>query len=319
MAALAFITLASVAIGTKNIAPATVLHDLMSNGGSDDALIIRSLRLPRTLVGLSVGVALGAAGALMQALTRNPLADPGILGVNAGGAAAVVTAIGILGVQSPSGYVWFALFGAGAAAVVVYLLGSAGHSAGTPIRMTLAGAAVTAALTAFVAGLILVRQDAFDGYRFWVVGSLAGRPWSVLADTGPFLLAGAVLAMALARPLNAIALGEDAGRALGAHLGRTRGMSVLAVTLLCGGAVAAAGPIGFVGLTVPHVARAIAGPDQRWVLAYSMLLAPTLVLGADILGRVAARPGELEVGIVTAFIGAPVFLWIARRGRLARL
>lgn len=317
---LLLIALASLAVGTKGIPLGAVLDQLLhGDATTDDGIVVRTLRLPRTLIGLSVGAALGLAGALMQALTRNPLADPGILGVNAGASAAVVTGIAMLGVTSPSGYVWFALTGAGAASVVVYLLGSRGRSAATPVRLALAGAAITAALTAFVYGLVLLHRSAFDSYRFWAVGALAGRPMSVLIQTAPFLLVGAILALALARPLNALALGEDTGHALGAHPARTRAVGVVAITLLCGGAVAAAGPIGFVGLTVPHVARAITGPDQRWVLPYSMLLAPILLLGSDVLGRILARPGEIEVGIVTAFVGAPVFIWIARRGRSAHL
>lgn len=317
---LLLIALASLAVGTKGIPLGAVLDQLLrGDATTDDGIVVRTLRLPRTLIGLSVGAALGLAGALMQALTRNPLADPGILGVNAGASAAVVAGIVMLGVTSPSGYVWLALTGAGAASVVVYLLGSRGRSAATPVRLALAGAAITAALTAFVYGLVLLHRSAFDSYRFWAVGALAGRPMSVLIQTAPFLLVGAILALALARPLNALALGEDTSHALGAHPARTRAVGVVAITLLCGGAVAAAGPIGFVGLTVPHVARAITGPDQRWVLPYSMLLAPILLLGSDVLGRILARPGEIEVGIVTAFVGAPVFIWIARRGRSAHL
>ena len=313
------IALLSVAVGSKGIPLGTVVHELFHYDGSDDGVVIRSLRIPRTLLGLAVGAALGLAGALMQALTRNPLADPGLLGVNAGAAAAVVTGIGVLHLENPSGYVWFALAGAGIASVLVYLLGSRGRSAATPVRLALAGAAISAVLTAFISGLVLMDQTTFNDYRFWSVGALAGRNLSVLWQTGPFLLAGAIIALGLARPLNALALGEDTGRALGAHLGRTRGLGVVAITLLCGAATAAAGPIGFVGLTVPHMARGITGPDQRWVLPYSMVLAPILLLGSDIIGRVIARPGEIEVGIVTAFIGAPVFILLARRRRIAAL
>ena len=316
--ALAAIALLSLAIGSKEIPFRTMLGAIVHGGTSDDAVVIRSLRLPRTLLGLSVGVALGAAGALMQALTRNPLADPGILGVNAGAAAAVVTAIGVLHLANPSVYVWFALAGAAVASVLVYLLGSRGRAAATPVRLALAGAAISAVLGAFISGLVLLDQTTFNDFRFWSVGAIAGRPLSVLYQTGPFLLAGALIALALARPLNALALGEDTGRALGAHPGRTRAFGVLSVTLLCGAATAAAGPIGFVGLTVPHVARSITGPDQRWVLPYSMVLAPILLLSADIVGRVIARPGEIEAGIVTAFVGAPVFILLARR-RMAQL
>ncbi len=318
-AALAVVALLSIAVGAKGIPLHSVVDVLFHPDGSDNSVVIHDLRLPRTALGLSVGAALGLAGALMQSLTRNPLADPGILGVNAGAAAAVVTAIGVWGLTSPSAYIWFALVGAAAASVIVYVLGTRGRASATPARLALAGTAISAALTAFISGMSLVDPDTFDSFRFWAVGSLAGRPLSVLWQTGPFLLAGGLLALSLARPLTVLALGDDTGRALGAHLGRTRALGVLAVTLLCGAAVAAAGPIGFVGLTVPHVARAIVGPDQRWVLPYSMLLAPILLLLADVVGRILARPGEIEAGIVTAFIGAPVFIMIARRRRLASL
>ncbi len=316
---LVLIVLLSVAVGSKPIPLGTVLHELFRYDGSDDGVVIRSLRIPRTLLGLAVGAALGLAGALMQALTRNPLADPGLLGINAGAAAAVVTAIGVLHLENPSAYVWFALVGAGIAAVLVYLLGSRGHSAATPVRLALAGAAISAVLGAFISGLVLLDQNTLNDFRFWSIGALAGRNLSVFWQTGPFLLAGALIALGLARPLNALALGEDTGRALGAHLGRTRALGVIAITLLCGAATAAVGPIGFIGLTVPHVARGITGPDQRWVLPYSMVLAPILLLSADIVGRVIARPGEIEVGIVTAFLGAPVFILLARRRRITAL
>jgi iron complex transport system permease protein len=310
----------SVAIGSKSIGLGTVLHALFHDDGSDDTLIVRTLRVPRTLIGLTVGAALGLAGAVMQALTRNPLADPGLLGVNAGAAAAVVFAIGVLGLQNPSAYVWFALVGAGIATVLVYLLGSRGRSAATPVRLALAGAAISATFAAFVQGITLTDPKTFDSYRFWSVGALVpDEPTAVLTRITPFIAVGAVLALGLARPLNALALGEDAGRALGAHVGRTRAIGVLATTLLAGAATAAAGPIAFVGLAVPHAARAFTGPDQRWVLPYSMVIAPTLLLAADVVGRVIARPGEIEVGIVTAFLGAPVFVLLARRRRLAAL
>ena len=311
---LALVAGLSLAVGAQDIAPREVVTALVHDDGSQDAAIVRELRLPRTLVGLAVGVSLGLAGALMQALTRNPLADPGLLGIHAGAAAAIVVAIGALGLSSPAVYVWFAFAGAAAASVIVYVLGGA-----TPVRLALAGTAVAAALTALTSSITLVDPQAFDEFRFWTVGALAGRDFGVLAEVGPFLLVGALLALALARPLNALALGDDAGRALGAGVGRTRALGAVAITLLCGGATALAGPIGFVGLTVPHAARAIAGPDQRRVLAYSVVLAPILLLGADVVGRVVLRPAELEVGIVTALIGAPVFIALVRRTRIAQL
>jgi iron complex transport system permease protein len=319
VAALAAVAVLSLAIGAKPIPVADVFGGLLHDDGSEQAAIVRELRVPRTLVGLSVGIALGLAGALMQALTRNPLADPGLLGVDAGAAAAVVVAIAVLGLASPAAYVWFAFAGAAAASIVVYLLGSRGRAGATPVRLALAGTAIAAALTAFTNGMTLLDPLTFDDFRFWSVGALGGRDLGILADVGPFLLAGALLALALARPLNALALGDDAGRGLGAHVGRTRALGAVAITLLCGGATAVAGPIGFVGLTVPHAARAIAGPDQRRVLAYSVVLAPILLIGADVIGRVVVRPGELEVGIVTALVGAPVFIALVRRTRIAQL
>ena len=319
VAALTAVALLSLAIGAKSIPLGDVVHGLLRDDGSEQAAIVRELRVPRTLVGLAVGIALGLAGALMQALTRNPLADPGLLGVEAGAAAAVVVAIGVLGFASPSAYVWFAFAGAALASVAVYLLGSHGRAGATPVRLALAGTAIAAALTAFTSGVTLLDPLAFDDFRFWQVGALAGRDLGILTAVGPFLLVGALIALALARPLNAIALGDDAGRALGAHLGRTRALGAISITLLCGGATAVAGPIGFVGLTVPHVARAIVGPDQRRVLAISIVLAPILLLGADVIGRVVARPGELEVGIITALVGAPVFIALVRRTRIAQL
>ena len=317
--ALAVAVMLSLALGAKSIPLADVVRDLFHPDGSQDATIIHELRIPRTLLGLAVGVALGLAGALMQALTRNPLADPGLLGVNAGAAAAVVAAVGVFGVGSLSGYVWFAFLGAGLAAVVVYLLAAGGRGGATPVRLALAGTAVTAALLAVTQAITLLDRDAFETWRFWWVGSLAGRDSETLAQVAPFLIAGTALALTLARPLNALALGDDAGRALGAHVHRTRLLGGVAITLLCGAATAAAGPIAFVGLTIPHIARAIVGPDQRWVLAYSLVLAPLLLLVADVAGRLLARPGELQVGIVCAFVGAPVFLMLVRRRRIAQL
>ena len=316
---LAAVVMASIAVGAKSIPIGDVVAGLFGDDGSESAAIVREVRVPRTLVGLAVGVALGLAGALMQALTRNPLADPGILGVEAGAAAAIVIAIAALGLTEPRAYIWFSFLGAAVASIVVYLLGSHGRAGATPVRLALAGTAVTFALTAFTNGVTLLDPEAFDEYRHWVVGSLAGRDMQILAEVGPFLLVGVLVALVLARPLNALALGDDQGRALGAHVGRTRALGAVSITLMCGAATAVAGPIVFVGLTVPHMARAIVGADQRWVLAYSALLAPILLLSADVIGRVVISPAELEVGIVTALIGAPVFIALVRRKRIAQL
>jgi iron complex transport system permease protein len=318
-AALLLVFLLSVWVGSKQIPFTAVWSVLWHDDGSSDAAIIHDLRIPRTLLAVLVGAALGLAGALMQGVTRNPLADPGLLGINVGAAAAVALAIAYAGVTSVVGYVWFAFLGAAAVSVVVYVIGSAGRAAATPERLVLAGAAVSAALGAVTYGVLLLDPEAFNQFRYWVVGSLAGRRDDTLVQVAPFIVVGIVLALALARPLNALALGDDAGRALGAHVGRTRALGAVAVTLLCGAATAAAGPIGFVGLAVPHVARMIVGPDQRWVLPYSMVLAPVLLLGADVIGRVVIAPAELQAGVVTAFVGAPVFIALCRRRKLARL
>lgn len=309
----------SISVGSRPIPLDRVWTLVFSPDGSDEAGIVRDLRIPRTILGLLVGVSLGLAGALMQALTRNPLADPGILGVNAGAACAVVSGIAIFGYVEPKVQVYFAFLGAGLATVIVYGVASRGSSGATPVRLALAGIALTFALYAVVQGITTLKPEVFDQYRFWQVGSLEDQNPSPAGQVAPFLAVGVVLALGLARPLNALALGDDVGRALGANIALTRGLGALAITLLCGGATAAVGPVAFIGLTVPHIARAITGPDQRWVMPYSMVLAPILLLGADVIGRVVIAPGELQVAIVTALLGAPVFIAIVRRGRIAQL
>jgi len=316
---LGVVAVASIAYGSKSIPLSTVWQALVDFDGSNDQLIVRSLRVPRTLLGLGVGIALGLAGGVMQGVTRNPLADPGILGVDAGAALAVVIAIYTFDVGSISQYVWFAFVGAGLASVVVYLLGSLGRGGATPVKLALAGAALSALLKALTSTVLLLDVQTFDQYRFWIVGSLAGRDGEVISQVAPFLVVGVVLALLSARSLNALALGDDVARSLGMRVSVARVLSALAIVVLCGSATAAAGPIAFVGLTVPHVARAICGPDYRWILPWSLVLAPTLLLGADVLGRVIARPGEVQVGILTAFIGAPFFIALVRRRKLADL
>lgn len=311
--------LAGIAIGAKQIPLNQVLLGVFTPDGSENALIIQELRLPRTLLGVAVGAALGLAGALMQALTRNPLAEPGLLGVNGGAAMAVVTVIGLFRVDEVLVYVWAAFLGAAGAALLVYAIGARGRSGATPARLVLAGAGINAVFSSLTAGVMLLSPRGFNGFRFWQVGSLSGRDLGVFAQLGPFLLVGTVLALCLARPLNALALGEDTGQALGVRAGRTRALGALAVVVLCGAATAAVGPIAFIGLAVPFVVRVLVGPDQRWVLPYSLLLAPVLLLGADIVGRVVAAPGELETGIVTAFLGAPLLALMVRRGRVPQL
>ena len=320
LAVLVVVAFASIAYGSKPMALGTVWDAVWHHDASlNDHLIVRSLRVPRTVLGVLVGVALGLSGAVMQGVTRNPLADPGILGIEAGASLAVVISIYTFGVTSLTGYVWFAFVGAAVASLVVYTLGAMGRGGATPIKLALAGAAMASLLGALTTAVLLTDLATLDQFRFWVVGSLAGRGSEVIVQVFPFILLGTVLALASARSLNALALGDDVARSLGQRVQLARLLSALAVVVLCGAAVAAAGPIAFVGLTVPHVARAICGPDYRWVLPWSMVLAPILLISADIIGRVVVRPGELQVGIVTSLIGAPFFIALVRRRKLAEL
>lgn len=317
---LVLLVLASIAYGSKPIPLSTVLEALFAHDPDlNDHLIVQSLRVPRTLVGLGVGIGLGLAGAVMQGVTRNPLADPGIFGIEAGAALAVVVAIRLFGIATLTGYVWFAFLGAGVASLVVYGLGSIGRGGATPVKLALAGAAMAALLSSVTSAILIIDISTLDQYRFWAVGSLAGRDTAIITQVAPFLAIGVVLALASARGLNNLALGEDVAVSLGERVARTRALSAAAVIVCSGAAVAAAGPIGFVGLTIPHIARAICGPDYRWILPWSLVLAPSLLLTADVVGRLVARPGELQVGIVTAFVGAPFFVFLVRRRKLAEL
>ncbi|UFR05350.1 iron ABC transporter permease [Streptomyces sp. Go40/10] len=313
---LVFVALASIAIGAKALSPDQVWHGLFHDTGTYGDVVVDE-RLSRTVLGLLVGAALGLSGAVLQALTRNPLADPGLLGINAGASAAVVTAITYAGVTSLTGYVWFAFLGASAVGALVWFLG--GSRGATPVRLALAGTAISAALYGYLQAVMIMDGAALAKMRFWTVGSLASAGSSTITQVLPFLAVGTVLALALARPLNAVEMGDDTARALGADLNRTRALAMLAAVLLCGAATAACGPIVFVGLMVPHVVRSFTGPDLRWILPYATVLAPVLLLGADVLGRVVARPAELQVGIVTAVIGGPVFIFLVRRRRTAQL
>jgi iron complex transport system permease protein len=306
------VLVAGLAVGAKQLSPAEAWRGLV-DAGSPGYTVVHQMRLPRTALGLLAGVALGLAGGVMQALTRNPLADPGLLGINAGASAAVVSAISFLGIGSIGGYLWFAIAGAGAVSVLVYGVG--GGPGATPARLALAGAAVNAALYSYVSAVQLLDTGSLDRMRFWTVGSLAAAQASTVVRCAPFVIAGTLLALALARPLNALALGDDAARALGARPARVRAAAVVTVMLLCGAATAACGPIVFVGLMVPHLVRAVTGPDLRWLLPYCAVLAPALLLGADVLGRVLLRPSELQVGIVTLVLGGPFFLYFVRRDR----
>ncbi|MFF1309007.1 FecCD family ABC transporter permease [Streptomyces sp. NPDC058307] len=313
---LVLVATASIAVGAKGLSVAQVWHGLFQDTGTYGDVVVAD-RLSRTVLGLLAGAALGLSGAVLQALTRNPLADPGLLGINAGASAAVVTAITFFGVTSLSGYVWFAFLGAAAVGALVWFLG--GSRGATPVRLALAGTAISAALYGYLQAVMITDDQALNKMRFWTVGSLSSASNSTIWQVLPFLATGSLLALALARPLNAMEMGDDTAKALGANLNRTRALAMLSATVLCGAATAACGPIVFVGLMVPHIVRSFTGPDLRWILPYATVLSPVLLLGSDVIGRIVARPAELQVGIVTALIGGPVFIFLVRRRRTAQL
>ena len=318
--ALLAIALLSLTTGARAIPAESVWQAITAYDPSNtEHRIIWDLRLPRTIVGLLVGAALGLAGAVLQGATRNPLADPSILGINSGAALAVVLGVAFFGMTSLSTYVWLAFIGAGAAMLVVYSVASLGREGATPVKLALAGAAITAVLQSIINAILLTSPRTLDEVRFWQVGSLAGRSIDIVLQVSPFLAIGIVLALSTSRLLDGLSMGEDVARALGQRIGLSRALAGLAAVILAGASTAAAGPIAFVGLTVPHVARAITGPGYRSILPYSMLMAPILLLGADVIGRVISPPGEVQVGIVTAFIGAPFFIALVRRRKLAAL
>ncbi|MFD0357188.1 FecCD family ABC transporter permease [Streptomyces sp. NPDC127110] len=315
LALVAAMVCASLAIGTKSVPLSDVLAAI---GGSEegDAVVIRELRMPRTFLGLLVGIALGAAGAVAQDITRNPLGDPGLIGISAGGSFAVAASIGVLGLTSSYQYIWFAFLGGALAGLIAYAVGGTGYGGATPAKLALAGAAVTVLLDAGTNTLVLMDVRTLDQYRFWAVGSLAGRDAQLGMELLPFVIVGLALALGLSGRLNALALGDDLASSLGTPVRSTRALGALAVVLLTGAAVAAAGPVTFVGLVVPHVVRAFTGPDARWLVPCSALGGASLMLAADVVGRMVARPGELEAGVVTALLGAPFLALLVKRGKL---
>lgn len=309
IAALVVSILLSLGVGARPIAAGSVWDALFAPDLADpDHIVVLTQRIPRTVIGLLAGAALAVAGAVMQGLTRNPLADPGLLGVNAGASVAVLAAITVFGIVVPAGFVWFAFLGAAVAAVVVAVIGSRGPDGANPAKLALTGAAVTAGLTA-VSMLILTTQTvALEVYRYWSVGALTARGLDTVAMVVVPLLAGLLMAAFSVRGLNLIALGEDTARGLGHDVTRTRAVGIAAAVLLCGGATAIAGPIVFLGLMVPHAVRAIAGDDYRWLVGIGVPLGGAVLLFADVIGRVIALPGEVQAGIVVAFVGAPVLI-----------
>jgi iron complex transport system permease protein len=309
---LLIIMVASLSIGAKPLSIDVLWNVLLGKEHGLAETIILEGRLPRTLNGLFVGMALGTSGALIQAITRNPLADPGILGVNLGASLAIAIAIVFLGATQLTEFFFYSAIGALLASVLVYFVGSMGAGKVDPLKLTLAGVAIGAAFAGFSSSLTLFNPNAFDQIRFWAVGSLDVRTLSVPLFIAPVVVLGCFLAVIISPALNAFSLGDSLAAALGSNPARVQLIGLISITLLCGAATAAAGPIGFVSLMMPHIARWMGGPDQRWIIPFSFILTPTLLLIADIIGRVLIA-GELRVSIVTAFIGAPILIYLVRR------
>lgn len=282
-------------------------------------VVVRELRLPRTITGVLAGACFAVAGALTQGVTRNPLGAPGILGINAGASFAIVMAIFVFGITTPGGYVWFAFAGAFAAAVLVYAVASAGRGGATPVRLALSGAVITAILASWTGAVLLLDLETFDEARFWLAGSLAGRGTEEITLLMPVIVVALVVGLLMGPQINVMNLGEEVAAGLGSRVAMVRTAAWACIVGLAGSAVAIAGPVAFVGLAIPHVVRSLVGPDYRWILLYSALLGPCLVLGADVVGRVVAQPSELQVGIVSAAVGAPFLVHLVRRTRMAEL
>ena len=318
MAALVVLLVASLAIGSRLIPTGTVLDALTNfDPGSDDQLVIRFSRLPRTLIGVLAGAALGLAGVLTQSLTRNALAEPGTLGVNAGAAVGVIIGLIATGGASIMVYVWFAFAGAALTSVLVHRLGRTGRSGVDPARLVLAGAALSIVLSALTRALILSADaTVYESFRSWATGSLQGRGWESLPVVGTCLVVGLLISLALAGPLDSVSLGTDMATSLGVNIRLTWTLANAAIVVLAGGATAACGPIAFIGLASPHIARAVSGPNHRLLLPVSALLAAVLLLLADVIGRIVVFPGEIGAGVMTALIGSPFFIHLVRRGRV---
>ncbi|MGW1882248.1 FecCD family ABC transporter permease [Streptomyces sp. NPDC001970] len=311
--ALLLAVLLSLAVGARPIAPSAVFDALLHGGTSDAAQVVRELRLPRTLIGLMVGAALAVAGTVLQGLTRNPIADPGILGISQGASVGVVLAIAFAGVHTLTGYVWFAFTGAALASVAVYAIASSGRGGATPVKLALGGAAINALLVSVTMAVLTTKAAALDEFRFWQVGSIGGREAEVAAQIWPFLLLGTVLVVSVARGLDALALGDDVAKGLGQRVATVRIIGGVGATVLTGAGVAAAGPIAFIGLAVPHIARAVVGTDHRWVLPMAALIGPVMLLTSDVVGRVIFPPSEVPAGVMTALIGVPFLVALVRR------
>ncbi|OLO34899.1 iron ABC transporter permease [Streptomyces sp. MNU77] len=316
--ALAAVMVASVALGSRDVPWSDVVAAL---GGADDTLgrAAATKRIPRTVLAVVIGAALGLAGGVMQGVTRNPLADPGILGVNLGASLAVVTAVAFFGLTSPTGYIWTAIVGAAFSALFVYTVGTLGRGGATPLKLALAGAATSAAFASLVSAIILPRNDIAGSFKLWQIGGVGGASFERIGQVMPFLAVGFAVCLLSARALNSLALGDELAAGLGERVALARAVAAIGAVLLCGAATAVAGPIGFVGLVVPHTCRLLVGVDHRWLLPLSAVLGGVLLTAADVVGRIVARPSEIDVGIVTALIGAPFFIYIVRRQKVRAL
>ncbi|ALJ20726.1 iron ABC transporter permease [Microbacterium sp. No. 7] len=317
-AVVALVAVASIAVGAREVAWSEIVSALGGASGSFDEAAIAK-RIPRTALALLVGAALGLSGAVMQGVTRNPLADPGILGVNTGAALAVAIGVAWFGLWTYTGYIWTAIAGAAVTAVFVYAVGSLGRGGATPLKLALAGAATSAALASFITAVVLGRNDIASVLRSWQIGGVGGGSFDAIGQVLPFLVAGTLVSLLSARALNSLALGDELAAGLGENVVLARTGAALGAVILCGAATAVAGPIGFVGLVVPHVCRLLVGPDHRWLLPFSALGGAALLTVSDVVGRVVARPSEIDVGIVTAFVGAPFFVWLVRRQKVREL
>jgi len=315
---LALLALWSVAVGSREVTLEEILAGL---GGSTEtigeAAVVK--RIPRTLLAVVVGAALAVAGAVMQGVTRNPLADPGILGVNMGASLAVITGIAWFGLTAASTYIWVGIAGAAVSAVFVYAVGSLGRGGATPLKLALAGTATSAAFASVITAVVLPRNDIAGGVRSWQIGGVGGASYDTIRLVAPFLLVGLLVCVATSRGLNSLALGDDVAAGLGERVALTRGAAAVGAVLLCGAATAVAGPIGFVGLVVPHLCRLLVGVDHRWLLPFSAVVGAALLTAADVVGRIVARPSEVDVGIITALVGAPVFIHVVRRQKVRAL
>ncbi|WP_390624531.1 FecCD family ABC transporter permease [Rhizobium terricola] len=316
--ALAVFGVLSVAVGTRAVGWPDIVAALGGRVESIDQAAIAA-RIPRTVLALLSGAALALAGALMQGVTRNPLADPGILGVNMGASLAIVVGITWFHIASAQAFIWTAILGAAVAALFVYTIGSLGRGGATPLKLALAGTATSIAFSSLVIAVVLSRNDIAGGVRSWQIGGVGGATFDRIVHVLPFLVAGFAISLLSARKLNSLALGDEMAAGLGERVAWARASAALGAILLCGATTAICGPIGFVGLVVPHLCRLLVGVDHRWLLPFSALTGACLLLSADVLGRLVARPSELDVGIVTAFVGAPFFIWIVRRQQVREL